>query len=169
MKTDTPADALVAAIGHGNEVVGLNNDGGKVSGDELNEDRGEASGEEASLPNPKPKRIYNTVGFRKRKRCLIRHKKGQQKQTKYDFSSSRAAIGIPNANAQQIASALVGDHKFIDSHRSPTKENIKRESSSLKRSFDNLQKLHECRGSKVKNIMAEKRGLLARINDNKKE
>ena len=81
---------------------------------------GEASGEEASLPNPKPKRIYNTVGFRNIKRCISRHKKGQQKQTTYDFSASRAAISIPNANAQKIASALVGDNKFIHSHESPT-------------------------------------------------
>ena len=40
---------------------------------------------------------------------------------------------------------------------------------SLKRAFDNLQTSHECRGSRVENIMAEKRGLLARINDEKKE
>ena len=57
METDPPADALVDAIGHGDEVAGLNNNGGKASGEELNEDIGEASGEEASLPNPKPKRI----------------------------------------------------------------------------------------------------------------
>ena len=118
METDPHDDYLAAAIVHGNEVAGMNNDGGK------------ASGEEASLPKSKPRRVYNTVVFRKRNRCLSRHKKGQQKQTTYDFSSSRAAIGIPNANDQQIASALVGDHKFRDSHRSPTKENVKRERSS---------------------------------------
>ena len=90
METDPPANDLAAAIGHGNEVSGLNNYGGK------------ASGEEVSLPKPnlKPKRIYNTFGFRKIEICLSRHKKGQQKQTTYDFSASRAAIGIPNANAQ---------------------------------------------------------------------
>ena len=136
METDPPADDLAAAIGHGNEVARLNNDGGKASGEELNEDGWEASGEDDSLPKPKPKKIYNTVRFRKRNRCLSRHKKEQQKQTTYDFSASRAAIGIPNANAQQIASDLVGDHKFRDSHRSPTKENLKRERSSLKRAFD---------------------------------
>ena len=64
------------------------------------------------------------MDFVKGKRRLSRHKKGQQKQTTYDFSASRVAIGIPNANAQQIASALVGDHKFRDSHQSPTNENI---------------------------------------------
>ena len=37
MVTDLPADALAAAIGHGNEVSGLNNDGGKASGEDLNE------------------------------------------------------------------------------------------------------------------------------------
>ena len=100
METDLTAENLAATIGHGNEVDGLNNDGGKASGEELNEDEGEASGEVASLPNPKPKRIYNTVGFRKRKRCLSRHKKGQQKQTTYDFSAIRASIGITNSNAQ---------------------------------------------------------------------
>ena len=124
--------------------------------------------EEASLPNPNTKRIYRTVGFLKRKRCLNRHNKGKQKQTTYDYSASRAAICIPNANDQQIASAFVGDHKFRDSHRSTTKENVKTERSSLKRSFYHLQKSHECRGSRVKKLMAEKRGLLDRINDEKK-
>ena len=32
MEVDTPADALAAAIGHGNEVAVLNNDGEKASG-----------------------------------------------------------------------------------------------------------------------------------------
>ena len=35
MEVDTPADALAAAIGHGNEVAILNNDVGKASGVEL--------------------------------------------------------------------------------------------------------------------------------------
>ena len=161
METDLPDDALAAAMGHGNEVAGMNNDGEKSSGEELNEDGGGASGEEDILPKPKPKRICNTVVFRKRKRCLSRHKKGQQKQTTYEFSSRRAAIGIPNATVQKMVSALVGDHQLRDSHWSPTKENVKRERSSLKRAFDHLQKSHE-------KIMAEKRGLLARINDEKK-
>ena len=39
----------------------------------------------------------------------------------------------------------------------------------MKRAFDHLQKSNECRGGRVKNIMAEKRGLLAIINDDKKE
>ena len=39
----------------------------------------------------------------------------------------------------------------------------------MKRKFDHLQQSHECRGSRVKNLMAENRGLLARINDEKKE
>ena len=109
MDTDPPADALVVAIGHGNEVAGLNNDGGKAAGEEMNEDLGRASGEEASLPKTNPKRIYNKVLFRNRKRCLSRHKKGQQKQTTHDFSARRAAIGIHNSNDPQIASALVGE------------------------------------------------------------
>ena len=33
METDPPDDALAAAIGHGNEVAGLNNDEGKASGE----------------------------------------------------------------------------------------------------------------------------------------
>ena len=49
METDPPPGALSAAIGHGNEVSGLNSDGGKATGEYLNEDRGKASGEEASL------------------------------------------------------------------------------------------------------------------------
>ena len=77
METYPPDEALAAAIGHGNKVAGLNNDGGKAAGEEPDEDGGEASGEEASLPKPNSKRIYNTVGFRKRKRFLSRHKKGQ--------------------------------------------------------------------------------------------
>ena len=39
---DPPADDLAAAISHGNEVYGLNNDGGKTLGEELNEDVGVA-------------------------------------------------------------------------------------------------------------------------------
>ena len=116
MEMDPPDDALSAAIGHGDEVARLNNYGRKAPGEDLNEYGWEASGEDASLPKPKPKRVYNTVGFRKMNRCLSRHKKGQQKQTAYDFSTSRAAIGIHNANAPQIASALVGDHQLRDSH-----------------------------------------------------
>ena len=59
METDPPADDLAAAIVHGNKVSGMNNDVGKVSGEDLNEYGGEASGEEDRLPkkNPKPKRI----------------------------------------------------------------------------------------------------------------
>ena len=79
METDPPADALAAAIGHGNEVSGLNNDGWESAGEDLNEDVLEASGEEDSLTKPKPKKMYNTVGFKKRKRFLSRKKKGQQK------------------------------------------------------------------------------------------
>ena len=78
METDPPNDALAAAIGHANEFAGMHNDGGKASWEELHEDGGEASGEEASLPNPNTKRIYNTFGFIKRKRCLSRHKNGKQ-------------------------------------------------------------------------------------------
>ena len=32
METNPPADALADTIGHGNEVAGLNNDGGKAAG-----------------------------------------------------------------------------------------------------------------------------------------
>ena len=39
----------------------------------------------------------------------------------------------------------------------------------MKRVFDHLQTSHECRGSRVKKLIAEKRGLLARISDEKKE
>ena len=42
MDMDPPADDLAAEIGHGNEVAGLNNDGGKASGEDLNEYGGEA-------------------------------------------------------------------------------------------------------------------------------
>ena len=52
---------------------------------------------------------------------------------------------------------------------SPTKADVKREKISLKRAFDNLKISHESRGSRLKNLMAEKRCLLARINDKKKE
>ena len=40
MQKDPPAEALAAEIGHVNEVSGLNNDGGKEVGEELNEDGG---------------------------------------------------------------------------------------------------------------------------------
>ena len=94
---------------------------------------------------------------------------GATKQTTYDFSASKAAIGIPNANAQQISSALVGDHQIRDIHQSTTKENLKGDRSSLKRAFDHLQKSHECRGGRVKNLMAKNRDILAIINDEEKD
>ena len=40
METDPPADALAAANGQVSDVAGLNNDGGKASVEELNEDGG---------------------------------------------------------------------------------------------------------------------------------
>ena len=39
----------------------------------------------------------------------------------------------------------------------------------MKRAFDRLQKSHECRESRVKNLMSENRGILDRINDETKE
>ena len=45
METDPPADAFAAAIGHGDEVAGMNNEEGKASWEELNEYGGEASGD----------------------------------------------------------------------------------------------------------------------------
>ena len=39
----------------------------------------------------------------------------------------------------------------------------------MKRKFDHLQQSNECREIRVKNLMAEKRGLQAIINDEKKE
>ena len=97
------------------------------------------------------------------------HKQGQQKQTMHDFSAIRTAIGIHNVNSHHIASALVGDRQLRDIHRSPKKVDVKSERSSFKRAFDHLQTSHECRRSRVKNLMEEKRGLLDRINDDKKE
>ena len=44
MEMDPPANALADAIGRGNHVAGIINDGGKESGEELNEDGEEASG-----------------------------------------------------------------------------------------------------------------------------
>ena len=94
---------------------------------------------------------------------------GAQKQTTHDFLSIRDDIGIHNANVPQIASALVSDHQLRDSHRSPTKKDVNRDRSSLKREFNHLQTLHECRGGRVENLIAEKRVILARIIDEKKE
>ena len=37
METDPPDDVLAAAIGHGNKVAGMNNDGGKAVGEDMNE------------------------------------------------------------------------------------------------------------------------------------
>ena len=70
------------------------------------------------------------------------------KKTAHDFSSNRAAIGIHNANAQKIASALVGEHQLRDSHRSPKKSDVKREKSSLKRALNHLKTSHEYRGGR---------------------
>ena len=142
MDMDPPDDALAAAIGHGNEVSGVNNDVGNSAGEDMNEYRGEESEEEASLPKPKSNRIYNTVGFRKRMRCISRHNKGKQKQKTHDFSFSRADIGIHNANAQKIDSALVGDHQLRYSPWSPTEAGVNRDRISLKMELNNLQISH---------------------------
>ena len=63
----------------------------------------------------------------------------------------------------------MGDQELRESHQSPTKADVKRERSSLKSTFNHLQTSHECRGRRVESLMAEKRGLLTRINDGKKE
>ena len=63
-----------------------------------------------------------------------------------DFSAGRNTNGIHKYNASQIASALLGGHQLRDSHRSPTKADVKRERSSLKRAFHPLQTSQECRG-----------------------
>ena len=96
-------------------------------------------------------------------------KEGETKKTTHAFSASRAAIGTYNSNAPQIASYLVGDHQLRDSHRSPTKEDVKMERRSLKRALNHLQTSHEWRRRRVENLMAEKRGLLSRIHDDKNE
>ena len=93
---------------------------------------------------------------------------GAQKQTTHDFLSIRDDIGIHNANVPQIASALVSDHQLRDSHRIHPKADVNRERSYLKRALDHLQTSHEWRGEEGVNIMAENRGLLDIINDEKK-
>ena len=63
----------------------------------------------------------------------------------------------------------MGDHQLRDSHPSLTKTGVKRERGSFKRALNHLQTSHECMGGRVENLMAEKRVLLDRINDDKKE
>ena len=92
-------------------------------------------------------------------------KRREEEKATHDFSARRAAIGIHNDNAQNIASTLVGDHQLRDSHQSLTKSDLKRERSSLKRAFNHLQTSHECKGRRVEKLMAENRGLMDRIND----
>ena len=73
----------------------------------------------------------------------------EKKQKTHDLSSRRAAIGIHNANAQNIDSALVGEHQLRDSHRIHPKADVNRERSYLKRALDHLQTSHEWRGRRV--------------------
>ena len=40
METDPLDDDLADEIGHGNEVSGINNDGGKAAGEDMNKDGG---------------------------------------------------------------------------------------------------------------------------------
>ena len=59
METDPPADDLAAEIGHRNEVAGLINDGGKASGEELNEDGGRHQGGGLAYQS-QSQRVYTT-------------------------------------------------------------------------------------------------------------
>ena len=40
MERDLPADALADALGHGNEFSGMDNDGEKAAGEDMNKDGG---------------------------------------------------------------------------------------------------------------------------------
>ena len=61
----------------------------------------------------------------------------------------------------------MGDYQLRDRHQSPTKADVKREISSLKRSWNNLQTPYEWRGRRVEKLLSEKRDLLDIINDDK--
>ena len=73
------------------------------------------------------KRVYTTyLDLGKEIDASAGTRRGNKNKQKHDFSASRADIGIHNANAPQIASAIVGDHQLRNSHQSPTKADVKR-------------------------------------------
>ena len=130
--------------------------------------------DQTTSENPKAKRVYNTKGFKKRKK-LGRHKNGHQsknqKQSSHNWAASREVIGDINANAQQIAAALAParTHTTQSNHqRSPSKDTVKRQRNKFKGEYNKLKLHFQQRGSKIKKLEAEKKGLLTWLNKEKK-
>ena len=121
--------------------------------------------------NTKPKRIYNTNGFKKRKGIISRHKRaGSKKDSGHNFLASRIAIGNETANAQQIGAALDTGPTITNrqSVRSPSKSVVKRQRHYYLGALNKLQYQYGRRTMKVKKLQAENKGLLNRVNDEKK-
>ena len=124
--------------------------------------------DQTTSENPKAKRVYNTKGFKKRK-AIGRHKSsGKQKQSSHNWAASREVIGDINANAQQIAAALTPAQPTRPSQRSPSKATVKRQRNAYKGKLTNLKFHFQKRGSKIKKMEAEKKGLLTWLNKEKK-
>ena len=117
----------------------------------------------------KPKRTYNTNGFKKRNGNISRHKRaGNKKDSGHNFLASRIAIGNETANAQQIGAALDTRPKITNRQRSPSKSVVKRQRIFYVGALNKIQYQYERRTMKVKKLQAENKGLLNRVNDEKK-
>ena len=122
--------------------------------------------DQTTSENPKAKRVYNTKGFKKRK-AIGRHKSsGKQKQSSHNWAASREVIGNINANAQQIAAALAPAQP-TRRQRSPSKATVKRQRNAYKGKIINLKFHFQKRGSKIKKLEAEKKGLLIWLSQEK--
>ena len=123
--------------------------------------------DQISSDKPKAKRVYNTKGFKRRK-TLGRHKSGKQKQSTQNWAASREMIGNLNANAQEIAAALTPAQPTRPSQRSPSKATVKRQRNAYKGECNKLKFHFRKRGSKIKKLEAEKKGLLVWLSQEKK-
>ena len=124
--------------------------------------------DQTTSENPKAKRVYNTKGFKKRK-AIGRHKfSGKKKQSSHNWAASREVIGDTNANAQQIAAALTPAQPTRPSQRSPSKATVKRQRNAYKGECNKLKFHFRKRGSKIKKLEAEKKGLLVWLSQEKK-
>ena len=102
--------------------------------------------------NTKPKRIYNTNGFKKRKGIISRHKRaGSKKDSGHNFLASRIAIGNETANAQQIGAALDTRPTITNRQRSPSKSVVERQRIVYVGALNKIQYQYERRTIKVKN------------------
>jgi hypothetical protein len=89
------------------------------------------------MANPNPKRPKR----KKRSSYSLKATGAVQKRSNYDYSAAREELGVPNANAQQIASASleIGDNPRAPKSKSPPKQVIKAQLTRQQNKITKLQ------------------------------